>query len=126
VHYDEHFLADTARGVGLHFEGTAPFPVLTGFAANTLFGTETRHRGCGRLFASDTGHVSTTSEARPPAPEAIMKETDSRVQASSPSRAARERHNAGADQVFRGPESGGQYEYCGNTRQIPLSLARKT
>jgi hypothetical protein len=64
VHYDEHFLADTARGIGQHFEGTALFSVLTGFAASTLFGTETRHRGCGRLLASDTGHMSSMGASR--------------------------------------------------------------
>jgi hypothetical protein len=48
MHDDEHFLHETARGVGQHFEGTP------------LFATETTHRGCGRLPASDTGHVTIT------------------------------------------------------------------
>jgi hypothetical protein len=88
---------------------------LAGFAASPLFGTETRHRGCGRLLASDTGHMSTTSEARPPAPEAIVEGDRRRLRASSPRRTARGRRNAGADQVFRGPKRGHQHAGCGWT-----------
>jgi hypothetical protein len=51
VHYDEHFLAETARGVGQYFEDMALFPTQT-------------HRGCGRPLASDTGHGSSMGASR--------------------------------------------------------------
>jgi hypothetical protein len=51
VYEQKHFLADTARNVGQHFEGTAPFA------------TERPHRGRGRPLASDIGHVSSMSGA---------------------------------------------------------------
>jgi hypothetical protein len=39
MHHDKHFLADTARGVGQHFEGTALFAI--------------QHRGCERFSRSE-------------------------------------------------------------------------